>query len=301
MKKYNKLFITIIIFSITTSAVAQWSKGKGKGYYKLSTWSISATEHYTATAGEKDSNPTRGTFVTSFYGEYGISDKIDIIAFVPFYTVNYQNAVLGSTRGTVISEKAVLNSFGDTDIGLKYGFLRGKVAMSAMLKLGLPTGATTGGHDKAILQAGDGEFNQQLQVDLGIPFKVFSIPSYWKTFGAYNRRTEGFSDEIHVGSEIGFNFLSSKLWLVGRLHILKSTRNGTKSAAAGNGSIFANNIEFTNVGFEAAYYVSKRIGLSYSFASAITGRIISAAPSHSAGIFLDIKSLKPKKPKEESE
>lgn len=288
MKKYNKLFITIISLFITTSVVAQWTKGKGKGYYKLSTWSLVANKHYTDT-GETDPNATRGTFTTSFYAEYGVSNKFDLIAFVPFFTINYQNKVIGATRGTLLSEGASLNSFGDTDIGIRYALVKkSKVALSAMVKFGIPTGKTTGGNEQAILQAGDGEFNQHLQLDLGLPFKLFNISSYGKALAGYNIRSEGFSDEIHFGTEVGFNLLSSKIWLVGRFYVLKSTKNGNEDIAA-NGSIFANNIEYNNLGFEAAYYISKKIGVSYTFTTAVSGRIISAAPSHSAGIFLDIK------------
>ncbi|MDC1261964.1 hypothetical protein N8Z72_04630 [Polaribacter sp.] len=52
-----------------------------------------------------------------------------------------------------------------------------------------PKGKTSGGNEFAILQTGDGEFNQLLQVDFGTSFKVKNIPAYVKTFAGYNHRS----------------------------------------------------------------------------------------------------------------
>jgi len=281
----NKLIA--LFFLISTSITAQWTKGKGKGYYKLSTWSLVADKHYTD-SGELSPLTTRKTFNTSIYGEYGLTNKIDLIAYIPFFTRSSQNNTVSSTRGNTLNEGASLSSFGDTDIGIRYGLIKNNLlALSATLKLGIPLGDTSGGHDTAVLQNGDGEFNQQIQMDLGIPFKISIIGAYAKTFVAYNKRTRGFSDEIYYGGEVGLNFFQ-KLWLIGRLNILNSTKNGNLSDA-GSGSIFANNIEYTNLGLGVAYYINKKIGLSYDYRSAINGRIIAAAPSHSVGLFIDIK------------
>jgi len=284
----NKFTTTLLFLICTTSLFAQWNKGKGNGYYKLSAWSVVADKHYTDT-GEIDPNPTRGTFSFSFYGEYGLTNKIDLITYIPFFTRNFQNNVVSGTRGNVITEGATLDAFGDLDVGIRYGIIKNNfLALSASLKLGLPTGETSGGTELALLQSGDGEFNQLLQIDLGIPFKLITFPAYGKTFVGYNSRSQGFSDEVHLGGEIGVKFFN-RVWLTGRLNLLKSTKNGALDPATANGSIFANNIEYTNLGLGFAYYINKKIGLSYEYGSAISGRIIAAAPSHSVGLFVDIK------------
>ena len=286
----TKITKYILFFSLifTTTLTAQWSKGKGKGYYKLSAWSLTADQHYIA-SGEIVENTTRNTLNFSFYGEYGVTDKIDFIAYIPFFTRNTQNNVVSKVRGNIINNGAALNSFGDTDIGIRYGILKNNsLALSTSLKLGLPTGETSGGSSAALLQSGDGEFNQKLQVDLGIPFKLGKLSAFGKTSIGYNHRTKGFSDEINFGGEIGLHFFD-KLWIIGKLNILKSTKNGSLLDENSNGSLFANNIEYTNLGFGVAYYINKKIGLSYEYGSAINGRIIAAAPSHSVGLFIDIK------------
>ncbi|WP_148781546.1 hypothetical protein [Aquimarina intermedia] len=70
---------------------------------------------------------------------------------------------------------------------------------------------------------------------------------------------------------------------------MQSLQNGSKSAQNSQGSIFANNVEYTSVGGEIAYYITKKLGISLSYASAISDRIIYASPSLSGGIFIDIK------------
>ena len=53
--------------------------------------------------------------------------------------------------------------------------------------------------------------------------------------------------------------------------------------------IFANNTEFAAYGYEAAFYITEKFGVSAAYASAFSGRIIFASPSYSVGLFLDLK------------
>ena len=284
--KHHKLLIALLL--VSTSLMAQWTKGKGKSYYKLSAWYLEADEHYTSSG---DSSPltTRGLFNVNFYGEYGITDRLDIIAYIPFFVRSFQNNQVSATRGNITNEGAELNSFGDTDLGVRYGWFKNeKIAISSTLKFGLPFGDTTGGNQTAVLQNGDGEFNQQLQLDLGVPFKLGQIEAYGKTHLAYNHRTEGFSDEVYYGGELGLHFFK-KLWVIGKLNILNSTKNGSLGDAGSvSGSVFANNIEFTNVGLEAAYYLTPKMGISINYTTIVSGRITAKAPSYSGGVFLDL-------------
>ncbi|SNR16988.1 hypothetical protein [Tenacibaculum jejuense] len=286
MKKYILLFV--ITFSLGNTAYAQWSKGKGKGYYKLSAWYLQYDQHYTDT-GAIDPNATRTQFNTNIYAEYGITDKIDILAYVPFVAVSSQNNQISGTNGGTIQPGESVTSFGDVDLGINYGFYKkGKWAASVKLILGLPTGEDAGGSDGSY-QNGDGEFNQYLSTHLGYSTSLGDLPFYAKSYLGFNNRTEGFSDEFRTGLEAGINVFDSKLWLITRLNVVKSFNNGTLSAVNSNGSIFANNIEFSSFGFEAAYHITKKLGISLGFDSAFDGKIIAASPSFSGGIFLDIK------------
>lgn len=276
------------MLGIVISTNAQWSKGKGKGYYKLSAWYLKADQHYTGT-GNIEPNATRTQFNTNIYAEYGISNNIDIIAYVPFFTRITQNNQVSGTTGETVQKGEGFNAFGDVDLGARYAFYKkGKWAADVKLLLGLPTGNDKGGSDGSF-QTGDGEFNQYLSTSLGYSTSLGDIPVYAKSYVGFNNRSKGFSDEFRGGLEAGANFLQKKLWLIGRLNLVKSFKNGDLNASTSNGSIFANNIEFTSLGLEAAYYITEKIGVSASFDTAVSGRVIAANPSISGGIFLDIK------------
>ncbi len=287
----NSKQLTLLVFLIclcSKPAFSQWTKGKGKGYYKLSAWYLESDQHYTDT-GAIDPNVTRGQFNINFYGEYGLTNKLDIIAYVPFFSRVYQNDVISGTTGGTIGVGEDLNSIGDIDLGLNYGLIKtDKFALSGTLKFGLPTGNDSGGSDGSY-QTGDGEFNQMLLINAGAPFKLGKTSLYSKAYIGYNNRTQDFSDEFRTGLEIGANFLNKKLWLLGRSDIVKSLNNGSLNAQNSQGSIFANNIEYVSLGAEIAYYFTKKLGASFNYTSAIDGRIIYASPSISFGVFLDIK------------
>ncbi len=280
-------FITILVSSVQLLN-AQWVKGKKNGYYKLSAWSLVSDQHYTDT-GAIDPNATRGLFNLNVYGEYGITDKLDAIVYVPFFSRTYQNDQVSATTGEIIQEGEAINSIGDIDIVLRYSILQNsKMALATTVKLGLPTGNDAGGSDGSF-QTGDGEFNQMLQLNFGFPFSIKKASLYAKTFIGYNNRTQDFSDELHFGAESGISLFKKKVLLLGRFKRVQSLKNGDKSAINAQGSIFANNIEYTNLEGEVAYYITKKLGASFTYSSAIEGRIIYANASISGGVFLVIK------------
>lgn len=287
--KMKKTTIVLGFLLMTQIAFAQWSKGKGNGYYKLSAWYLNTDQHFTDT-GNIDPNATRTQFNVNLYGEYGISNKLDVIAYVPFFARATQNNIFSGTNGSLIQAGEEVNSLGDIDLGLNYNFFKkGNWSASAKLIFGLPTGEDSGGSDGSY-QTGDGEFNQYLSGLLGYSTSLNGTPFYAKTYLGINNRTQNFSDEFRFGLESGVQIFKKKIWLIGRLDAVESLQNGSLNAQnVPQGSIFANNIEFTSVGIEASYYITKKLGVSAGFASAISGRIIAANPSFTGGIFLDIK------------
>lgn len=286
----TKKTVFFVAFTVlfSTSTFSQWVNPKGKGYYKLSTWYLKTDQHYTDT-GEIDPNVTRGNFNVNFYGNYGLTDKWDVIAYVPFFSRTYQNDVLSGTTGEVIESGEAVNSIGDIDLGIEYGiFNNGKFALSGTLMFGLPTGENSGGSDGSY-QTGDGEFNQFMKLAVGVPFLLSKKSFYSKAYLGFNNRTENYSDEVRTGIEVGTNFFNRKIWLIGRSDVVKSLKNGSLNAQTTQGNIFANNVEYVSLGGEINYYITKKLGLSLAYTGAVSGRIIAANPSISGGIFLDVK------------
>ena len=289
MKKIIPVFIALFLTTGQVWAGGGWPQPKGKGYFKLAEWWVVSNQHYTD-RGLIDPNVTTGIFNTSLYAEYGFTNRLTGVLYFPFFSRTYMNNLRSATTGELLTPGESINTIGDTDLGLKYGLTKpgSRVALSASLILGLPLGEDAGG-SQGNLQTGDGEFNQLLQVDAGTSFSVGKLPAFANIYTGFNNRTNDFSDEFRYGVEAGVNVLNRRAWIIGRITGVESLRNGKTAAEVNTTSIFANNTAFTSASIELAYYVTKQVGVSASYAGAFRGQIIFASPSYSVGVFLDLK------------
>lgn len=289
LTKYSVLLI-ILLLPMAGNAGGGWTKKKGTGYYKLGAWWVVSDKHYTSNGGT-DSNITTGTLNFSLYGEYGITDRLTGIMYLPFLSRTYKNDEISATNGMLLFEGEAINTIGDTDIGVKYGLNKpgSSFVLAGSLILGLPFGNNSGGRDGS-LQTGDGEFNQMVRFDLSRSFSIGNVSGYGNIYTGFNNRTKNFSDEFRFGGELGISLFNSKAWFIARLDILESLKNGFTAAEASQGAtLFANNTEFASYGYEAAVYLTDKLGVSAAYASAFSGEIIFASPSYSVGVFLDLK------------
>lgn len=140
-----------------------------------------------------------------------------------------------------------LSGIGDIEVGLKYNFIsKGPIVVSASFLLDFPSGKNTGGQLE-ILQTGDGEFNQQFQIDASHSF--YPAPFYATLSAGFNNRNTStfkyssgtpqeveFSDELYWGGEIGWT--PGKHWVVALkwLH-LNSLQNGDTGGMTGASSL----------------------------------------------------------------
>ncbi len=277
-----RFIILALVLSLSANGVlvagGGWTQPKRNGYFKLNQSTILANSYF-APDGNVIDITTIGLYTTSIYGEYGLTNRLTVIAFVPFFVRNTLNTVRFVPSGRENPGDA-LNAFGDTDIQLQYGFLKTDTwVASARIWFGIPLGVVSGG-ESGILQTGDGEFNQMLRIDLSRPLgnKVWT-----SAYVGYNNRTNDFSDEWRYGAELGIKF-SDRVYLQTRVDIVQSTFNGTATPAEGN-SIFANNVEFVSPALELGFQNKKGLGFSVSAAGAFSARNILAAPNIAAGVF----------------
>lgn len=286
--KYILSFFIFISLTIQVQAGGGWPQPKGNGYFKITQWWVIANQHYTD-AGLIDPNVTNGIFNTSFYGEYGFTDRFTGIVYFPFLSRAYFNNTVSSTTGEIITPGDAVNSLGDTDVSLKYGIITNKpVVLSATLMLGLPLGNDSGGTDGS-LQTGDGEFNQMIRLDASTSRTFGKVNTFYTAYLGFNNRTNGFSDEIRYGVEAGGSFLNNKILAIFRLYGIKSLKNGVVGGLPNNTSIFANNSEHFTFSPELAYNINDTFGVSASAAVALAGRIIFAAPAYSVGVYMNLR------------
>lgn len=273
------------MFSTTVFAGGGWTHKKHHGYFKISQWWILSNQHYTD-QGRIDPNITSGLFNTSIYGEFGFTDRLNGIIYLPFFSRAVRHNLFSATTGDLILAGTAINSIGDTDIGIKYGLIQDKkFVLSTTLTLGLPLGNPSGGNDGS-LQTGDGEFNQMLSFDLSTSVPIGKVNTYYSVYAGYNNRTKGFSDEFRYGLEAGVTFFNS-LTTIFRLYGVKSTLNG--SATIDNAtSVFSNNAEYSAFSAEIAYNINDKVGLSASVAGAFAGKLIYANTAYSVGVYFKL-------------
>jgi len=277
MKPVYILLFSLFILPSVVFAGGGWLQPKGSGYFKLGQSFIIAGQYYQPN-GEIVDITTISLFTTSAYLEYGLTGRLTGTLYFPFFVRSTLNAT-EYTSGRATDPGDFVNGLGDTNVGLKYGIITdGSIAVAVGLTLGLPLGETAGGETQ-ILQTGDGEFNQLLTVEASKSFgKVYATALI-----GFNNRTEDFSDEFHIGFEIGRSW--NDRWLTQlRIYSVNSFMNGDAAGGAGN-SIFANDTEFLAITPEIAYNIHDNFGVTVNAGFAAYGRKILAAPNYGAGLF----------------
>lgn len=282
IKLMQRVLLAVAICLSTTAVKAGggWPQPQGSGFFKLGQNALVADRFFQPN-GEIINIRTISLYATSFYAEYGLTDRLTAVAYVPFFvrsTLNREELA----SGELVASGDEVNSWGDTNVGVKYGVLTGgPVAVSVGLTLGLPLGNTAGG-ETGILQTGDGEFNQLVTVEASRSVGAF----YSTALLGFNHRTEGFSEELRYGLEVGYTF-EGKLMAQLRLYGVESFENGNVQNVGAN-SIFANNTEFLSLTPEVVYHVSEQWGVSASVGTALSGRRILATPNYGMGIFFKL-------------
>lgn len=276
----EKLTIALLLLLLPLFLTAgAWPQPKFGGYFKLDHTFILARDFYNP-KGDIEPLRTLGNYSTSLYGEFGFTRRLTGIAYVPFWVRNTLNETVGNQSGNVIEPGRTNDAFGDIDLGIKYGILvNTPVVLSATLTLGLPTGDPD---NEDGLLTGDGEFNQLLRLEAGA-----GLGKAWVSGGmGFNNRTNGFSDEFRFNFEIGYKLLNERLLLIAKLDGVESFGNG--NAMEGN-ALFSNNLEYISPQVEAAWKLNDKWGLAYRIGGAVSGQNVLAAPSHSFGVFFELR------------
>ncbi len=259
-----------------------WVSPKGQGFFKLGQ-AFMRSNRFFAPDGEEIDITTTSLYITSLYGEYGLSDRWTIKAYLPLFMRVTLNEVQFEPSGNTIPGDE-FNSIADIDVGVTYGLIQNKpFVLSVGLTLGLPTG-DTGGGDTQLLQTGDGEFNQLIQLQAG-----YAIPNSRAYLGAsvgFNNRTNDFSDEFRYGLEAGYSFTPSWTAIV-KMDGIQSFENG--DALGTMNGIFSNNTEYLIVSPELIYTLKERYGVLANASFPLSGQNILAEPSYSFGIFWKLK------------
>jgi hypothetical protein len=283
MRKITTLLIVSLLLLRVSEVQAGggWVYGKNKGYVKIAQNVIRSAYFFDGT-GEVIDIPTISLYTSSIYAEYGLTDKLTAVVYVPIFVRSTLNAIEFQQSGNTIEGDAV-SSFGDTNIGFKCGIFQSKsIVVAASITFGLPLGSSEVTNE-SVLQTGDGEFNQLVKVEASHSF--YPKPYYATVFVGFNNRTQGFSDEFHAGGEFGVTL--NKFVAIIKAYNVSSFYNGNAGDNGANG-VFANNTEYFSFTPEIVYQINEKVGMAASSGFAFSGRRILAAPNFSLGLYMNL-------------
>lgn len=271
------LFFTLVIIMTDALAGGGWPQKK-KGYFaKLSEYTI-ISKYYFASDGTVIDIPRSSYFGTQVYFEYGITDKLTAIGNIPFFARSSKEATKDGL-GMILDPAESINSLGDIDLAFKYGFYQNNGwALATQLTVGIPLGENNGGNS-GMLQTGDGEFNQMIEMHLS---KSLKNNAYMSLTAGFNNRASNFSDEFRYLVEGGKQF--GKFWGILRVNGVKPVDE--TSEITPNYGVFGNRVEYLGISPEISYSANDNFGVAFGAGFAAYGKNLLASPSFSIGIYL---------------
>jgi protein XagA len=258
----------MLVWSMAPAGAA-WVRNSGEAYVQATSSYLTADKFYLADGTKKDiAKFTEATF--NLYAEYGITDRLTTGIYAPFrYQEFAENATLTQTARNY-------TGIGDLVLTNRFNIYNGSVVFSAGLDVGVPTGNNKEPYD---LLTGDGEFNFLPQLMLAGGFKA-GLPGFYLLSAGYNKRTLGFSDEVHYKLQSGLS--AGAITLMASFEGLQSLKNGDASGI-NNSVLYQNNASFLAWSAGAVYKITDKTNLNLFYKSAFFARNIIAAPSVSLG------------------
>lgn len=258
LKPLLKLLFGLWLFVLSVNANAQsgWTKERKEGFYQLSFNRFSSEDYFTLAGDQLETNEfTQNSLV--FYGEYGFTDKLTLIANWPLQVWNG------------FSSTETVSGLGDLRLEFKHALLKKYLPLSISVAPEIPIGKANNFAQSKLndfesinLPSGDGEFN--VWTTLSTSFSLPNTPLYANFFGAYNFRTQyqdiEFTDQIGIGMEVGYK-VANLVWINGRINGLVSVTD----VLVATDFVRGDGTEYTSYSFGAAVPVYKDISLSLNY------------------------------------
>ncbi len=274
---FKTIFFYYLFFtSILANAQSGWTQGEKKYYVKISGQNTSSNQHFNQ-VGELRSNDTFSIFALGAYAEYGKTDRLTLIGFVPVYT-NFKQPKDNSPNNAVF-QNITSTALGDPEIAAKYKLFKNKwIATAITGKIRIPFAG--------------GESNQGITLSAGFPlFRNADFTTYANIYGGANNRPKLFSDEWRYGFEFGIGY-KNKLWLFLKQDTIDSFNNvaiNTETERLRINELYGNRYETKTISSEIAYYIKPKFGVSFSYLNTFDGTLTLKGNTYSAGVFWNLR------------
>jgi len=272
-----KILIGLGIFFCSFGLQAQsgWTKAKNEGFYQLSFNRFSSEDYFTLAGEPLVTNKfTQNSLV--FYGEYGLTEKLTLIANWPLQVWNG------------FSSTETVSGLGDLRLEFKQALLKKYLPLSIAVAPEIPIGKANNFAQSRLndfesinLPSGDGEFN--VWTTLAASFSLPNAPLYGNLYGAYNFRTqyEGvtFTDQIGLGIEVGYK-ITDLIWINSRINGLTPVNE----VLVATDFVRGDGTAYTSYSFGAAIPIYRQINLTLNYRN-YTDFIFDRKNLYSAGTF----------------
>jgi hypothetical protein len=283
--RYLTIILLLSIFCQESKAQSGWTRAK-KTYFAKVAYNFFQSSNYYNLEGEKMSTARFRQQAITFYGEYGITDNLTVIANFPIVKSN----------GFETTE--TVYGIGDLKLEFKYALLKKKnIPLTISIAPEFPTGSRDNyaqnkinSFERINLPTGDGEFNVWTTLAGSVSF--YPVNAYLSGHLAYNYRTSykdyDFRDQFKFGLEAGYK-LADVVWINALLQAQQSLgqQAGMTDFVRGDGTAF------TAFGLGAAYEIVDHWSISalyWNYADLVIDRKnIYSDPTWSIGVFYEIK------------
>ena len=278
MKYY--LTLTALIFSLSLFAGGPWLVPKKSGFIQIqSTFPSGAYDNLFLSNGES-LKLNRGVLDYNFQGylEYGISNKLNVIAVLPYKYIATTNSTQ-SQNNFALLPKGSLNGWGNIKLGVKYPLLTKNIKAAIMVQTSLNT--INKNFSKGLATGYDAN-SVGLYGSIG---KSISSQLYSYLEGGWNVSSNNFSDFIEVHYELGYQ-PASPLWLAITIDIRSSLKNGTyQNDNLKQTGFYTNDQEYFAYGIKSSYELKNQVGITAATFGAFSGNYVAKIATFSIGVY----------------
>ncbi|MGB0431726.1 MAG: hypothetical protein ACPGLV_14730, partial [Bacteroidia bacterium] len=224
-----KALITVglVMVSVFAFAGGPWATGKANGYFQPGFTTKNWNGRYQGTYANtifRDLNRQVNETNITFYGEYGLSDKITIVADAYYRLQSTSGQTLNPTENpfATVLPSGQLNAFGNPGLMAKYHFSVGNLAAAAYGKIS----PNISRRDEVI----------GLQSDYNATAATFGFfigqgfsKSYWSFDAGFCARANNYSESILGNFQYGYA-IRPKTYLILDINYMVSFENGTYNA-----------------------------------------------------------------------
>ncbi len=242
---------------------AAWVRPAGEAYVQLGGSYTSAASVYDST-GAKRAIPRFTEVATNIYGEFGLTKS---------WTMGYALPLLFSNQvedAALAQGAKSASGLGDSIWSNRYQLYSGTVLISAGLDIGIPTG-----NRNAVIPLGDGEASVMPKMMVGGGFTL-GLPGFYLISAGYNKRTIGFSDEVHGGAMSGLT--AGQFTFILSLELRQSLKNGD-GGNLNESPLLLNNASFASWSAGTVFKATERLQILAFYKGGLFVRNILGAAS----------------------